>query len=127
MANALAVLVLVFLVWLWLDSARARELATAIAQTACEKRHLQFLDDTVALTRIALRRTPHGLRLRRMFRFDYSTSGNERSTGYVILISTQLELLDLGLPNDESPQSQETPTAPPTQATVIRFPTDRRH
>ncbi|MCB1642081.1 MAG: DUF3301 domain-containing protein, partial [Xanthomonadales bacterium] len=45
------------LAWLWLDGARARELAIGLAKSYCEKHDLQFLDETVALSRMALRWT----------------------------------------------------------------------
>lgn len=125
MMNLLAILTVIALVLFWLDSARARELATAIAQAACNKAQLQFLDDTVSLARMGLRRTPEGLRLRRMFRFDHSNTGNQRNTGYVILIGTRLELLDLGLP-EQAPAPEREAVTPEAKSTVIKFPSDRR-
>ena len=41
-------LVVLALAWIWLSAARAREFATILARRHCEKRGLQFLDDTVA-------------------------------------------------------------------------------
>ncbi|MCP4995764.1 MAG: DUF3301 domain-containing protein [Gammaproteobacteria bacterium] len=79
-------------IWFWLDSARAREIATALAARACESRELQFLDQTVSLSRLGLRWTGQGVRVRRMFRFDYSEGGEGRLVGYVILVGTNLEI-----------------------------------
>jgi hypothetical protein len=86
------------LVWFWLDSARARELATELARAMCQKRGLQFLDDTVHQTRLGLRWTSQGLRLRRMFSFDFSMEGVGRRSAWLILLGTQVEQFDLGLP-----------------------------
>ena len=95
------------LVWLWLDGARAREIAVQIAQAMCNKRGFQLLDDSVHLQRTGLRWGNQGLRIRRMFDFDFSTEGTGRRSGYLILIGTNLEQADLGLPKQASELSQE--------------------
>jgi len=86
--------------WFWLDSARAREIATGACEAACRQRDLQFLDQTVALRRIGLRWTSRGLRVRRQFRFDYSEQGVGRHTGHITLVGIDLEEFSLGLPAD---------------------------
>lgn len=86
------------LAWLWLDSARAREMATEIARSMCRKRGLQFLDDTVNQQRVGLRWTNNGLRIRRMYAFDFSLEGMGRRSGWLILLGTRVEQFDLGLP-----------------------------
>ena len=96
MTSTLILLILLFaLAMLWLEGARARELAIGISKAACKQQGLQLLDDTVFLERIGLRWTTGGLRFRRMFRFEYSTEGTLRQNGYVILIGPQLELIHL--------------------------------
>ena len=96
MTSTLILLILLFaLAMLWLDGARARELAIGISKAACKQQGLQLLDDTVSLERIGLRWTTGGLRFRRMFRFEYSIEGTLRQNGYVILIGPQLELIHL--------------------------------
>jgi hypothetical protein len=84
--------------WFWLDSARAREIATGIGRAACERHQLQFLDQTVALRRLALRWPAQGLRLRRVYSFDFSEEGVGRRTGHLVLLGLHLEELSLGLP-----------------------------
>jgi hypothetical protein len=98
----------------WLDSARARELANAISRVACERQGVQFLDETVAFARMGLRWTRAGLRIRRMFRFEFSPEGVTRRAGYVLLLGTQLERLHLDWPD------QAEPTEPP--AGPVRHP-----
>ncbi len=96
MASTMILLIIMFvLVMLWLDGARARELAIGIGKTACKREGLQMLDDTVFLERTGLRWTSRGLRFRRMFRFEYSTEGILRQNGYILLIGTELELIQL--------------------------------
>ena len=86
--------------WFWLDSARAREIATALGRRVCERYGLQFLDGTAALARLGLRWTTQGVRVRRVFRFDYSEAGVGRHTGHVVLVGIELEEVSLGLPGD---------------------------
>jgi hypothetical protein len=92
----------------WLDGARARELATALARSLCEQRGLQFLDDTVVLRRIGLRWGRQGIRFRRMFVFDFSRGGMGRRSGYLILVGTDVEQYGLDLP-ETPPDDQEPP------------------
>ena len=84
--------------WFWFDSLRTKELATALCQTACQREGLQLLDQTVALRHLSLRRTFAGLRLRRVYRFEFSEEGTLRRSGYVILLGTRLEEISFGLP-----------------------------
>ncbi len=95
------ILAIILVIWFWLDSARAREMATAICSKACKLRGVQFLDQTVSLSRMGIGRTNNGLRLRRTFRFDYSEEGMTRHTGHIVIIGIQLQEFSLGLPNLE--------------------------
>ncbi len=85
------------IIWFWLDSARAREIATAIAVTGCRQRDVQFLDQTVGLERMGLRWTTQGVRIRRTFRFDYTEEGVERQRGHIVMVGINLEEFTLGL------------------------------
>lgn len=122
MVNALfPLLVVMLLAWLWLNSSRAREFANVLAQRYCNNRGMQFLDQTVALCRVGLRWTSSGLRIRRMFRFDFSLEGAGRHTGYVLMLGTQLEAIDDGLPNDDEPETASPPTVPTDDPKVVPF------
>ena len=100
MTTLSGITVILLLVWLWLDGARAREIATGACEAACRQRGLQFLDQTVALRRVGLRWTDSGVRIRRQFRFDYSELGLGRHTGHITLVGIHLEEFSLGLPGD---------------------------
>jgi hypothetical protein len=83
-------------VWFWLDSARAREIATARARSECKRRGMLFLDDTVAQRRIRLRTTPQGLRFRRQFDFDFNDGTEARYRGGVTVLGAAVVDFDLG-------------------------------
>ncbi len=87
-------------IWFWLDSARAREIATAICAAGCRQRDVQFLDQTVGLERMGLRWTARGVRIRRIFRFDFSEEGLGRHRGHIVLVGIELEEFSLGLVSD---------------------------
>ena len=99
MNNLLAILLLLFLGWFWLDSLRAREIAVGICQAACAQREFQFLDQAVALHRLGLSWRSEGLRLRRVYRFDFSEEWVGRRNGYLVLRGLHLEELSFGLPD----------------------------
>jgi hypothetical protein len=96
--HLLALLLLLGGGWFWLDGARAREMAVGLAQRACRERGVQLLDQAVALRRIGLHWRRSGLRLRRVYRFEYSEEGVGRRCGYLVLMGLQLVELSLGLP-----------------------------
>jgi len=100
MSTLSGILLIALVFWFWLDSARAREIATGTCETVCRQRGLQFLDQTVALRRIGLRWTNRGVRIRRLFRFDYSEQGIGRHTGHISMVGISLEEFSLGLPTD---------------------------
>lgn len=98
MSNLSAILLLLLLGWFWLDSLRAREIAFGICRAACERSDLQLLDQTVALRRIRLAWGREGMRLRRVYRFEFSEEGVGRRSGYLVLRGIALEDLSFGLP-----------------------------
>ncbi len=99
MSSLSGLILITLIIWFWLDSARARELATAICTRACDMRGVQFLDQTVALRRIGIAKSVNGLRLRRTFRFDFSEEGITRHTGHIIMLGSNLQEFSLGLPS----------------------------
>lgn len=82
--------------WLIWDSLRAREAAVAESRRACAAEGFLFLDDTVAIESLRPVRDSDGqLRLRRVYGFEYSDTGNNREKGTVILIGGAVVLLRL--------------------------------
>jgi hypothetical protein len=95
-------LILMLLIWFWRDSLRTRETATSISRKACDSHGVQFLDQTVALRRLGLRWLRSGLKIRRLYEFDYSLEGRGRMTGYIIMLGQQAETLRIDLPVAEN-------------------------
>lgn len=82
--------------WFWWDSLQAREAANAAIRPACRARGLLFLDDTVALAALRPARNEDGrLQVRRVFRFEFSDTGDNRRKGSVTLLGARVVGLDL--------------------------------
>jgi hypothetical protein len=82
--------------WFWLDSLRCREIALAAGERACAAQGLQFLDWTVAQMRLRPERDGEGrVRLRRVYRFEYSETGDDRLQGSVRLLGRRVEEVQL--------------------------------
>jgi hypothetical protein len=84
--TALAALILAAAIaWFWQDSLAARERANQAAMEACRRLSLQFLDDTVAFSRLEfIRGTDSLFALRRTYVFDYTANSIERRQGFVV-------------------------------------------
>lgn len=95
MEHLIAILLVLLVGWLWLDTLRAREMAVGLARRACERDQVQFLDQAVALRRLGLRWTRDGIRVRRQYRFEFSEEGTGRRYGHLVLLGLRLECLSL--------------------------------
>ena len=92
-----AVLVLILVVvFVWVDSLRARERAVQAGRAACKRYDLQFLDDTVSFVRVRLARDADGqVKIARTYVFEFSDTGNNRRHGAIQMLGAQV--LDLRL------------------------------
>lgn len=89
-------IVLAGLLWLWFDSLKAREACMRESRAACAAEGLLLLDDTVAISAVRPARDGEGrLRLRRVYAFEYSDTGNNRRKGAVTLIGDRVITLYL--------------------------------
>ncbi len=86
------------LVWLWLDSLKAREAAMRAARAACSGEGLMLLDDTVAIRTIKPVRDDNGrMAVQRAYDFEFSDTGNNRLKGSVVMIGHRVVILNVGL------------------------------
>lgn len=100
-----AAALLAALAWLWSDSLRAREAAMRAARLACAADGVQLLDDTVALAALGMQRSDDGWPvLRRIYRFEFSDTGNNRLGGSVTLLGPGVQALYLSPHDGTLPQ-----------------------
>lgn len=99
--------------WLWLDTLKAREAGVRAAQRACAEEGLQFLDETVVGASWRFARDAAGqLKLRRVYDFEYSDTGDNRRSGSVTLLGSEVEYLHV------RPQLYVVPKAPENHETL---------
>ncbi len=80
----------------WLGTMRARDSARAAVTRLCKQHNLQLLDQSVALASMRISRaTSGGLTLRRLFRFDYTETGNTRENGSIWIRGDRAELISI--------------------------------
>ena len=83
--------------WFWTDSMRAREAALDAGRRACAAEGVQLLDWTVMLKQTRLGRDDEGrVRVKRVYEFEFSDTGDNRIKGSITLLGR--ELLALNLP-----------------------------
>ncbi|KPK50685.1 MAG: hypothetical protein AMS22_11860 [Thiotrichales bacterium SG8_50] len=84
--------VLVVLAFLyWLDALRAKELAHQAGKARCDQDGVTFLDDSVVLNRVRLRRSRRGgISIYRNYLFEFSSDGSARYHGEIELLNRQV-------------------------------------
>ena len=81
-----------FGVWFWFDSMSKRERAIALGHELASRFQLQFLDESIACSKIWLKRDGRGqMRLLRTYEFDASANGVDRMQCHLILLGDQLQ------------------------------------
>ncbi|OED39166.1 hypothetical protein AB833_16655 [Chromatiales bacterium (ex Bugula neritina AB1)] len=96
--------VLISAVAFWWTSSQIREHAVKLSRSACQRCHVQLLDETVTLSKMRLQRNEHGhINIARWYTFEFSTSGVDRRSGIVGLLGDKLTTMHLDLDIEEMP------------------------
>jgi len=92
----LILLSLAIIVWFWIDSLRALDVARHAGKLACKKYEVQFLDDAISGIALALVRDNVGhLVIRRTYRFEFSETGDSRLEGRLTLLGKRVESVSM--------------------------------
>lgn len=92
----------------WWRAPSVYALALRSARQHCRKLELAFLDDSVALSRLWVKRDDEGrLRLWRVYQFEFTATGGERYRGQVRTLGYTVEAIDM-------PPYRVEPEPPPT-------------
>ena len=82
---------LAFAMAYWLQGMRAKEIARTGGRKTCDKLAVSFLDDSVVLKKIRVRRNPQGkLVLARLFHFEFAIDGDQRFNGVVLMLGMHI-------------------------------------
>ncbi|WP_281648986.1 DUF3301 domain-containing protein [Parendozoicomonas sp. Alg238-R29] len=76
----------------WWNSQTVRQLATRHAKARCKELDLQFLDGGISLNFKSIARSPSGsLVIRRSCTFEFSSTGEDRYQGEVLMLGNHLQ------------------------------------
>lgn len=99
MGEFLLIILLGLIGWFWYSSVQAKEIAVIGAKMRCESRGLLLLDQTVSLSKIRLRRDHGGqMRFEREYQFEFSSNGDDRYRGMVILYANRITSSSIDYP-----------------------------
>lgn len=80
----------------WWKAHGMKEMALAATRNYCRKVDVELLDDTVVLRGFWLKRDQSGrLRMWRSYLFEFTTTGEERYSGRIILLGGRVESIQL--------------------------------
>ncbi|VAW66828.1 hypothetical protein MNBD_GAMMA10-2936 [hydrothermal vent metagenome] len=86
------IMLLVLLLWFWLESMRVNEIARSIGARICKENNVQFLDDTVHLSGIRLGKNSYGqVKFLRSYGFEFTNSELHRYSGRITLADKLLQ------------------------------------
>ena len=81
--------------WWWRGYA-VKEVALRAAREHCRSFDVQLLDESVVMRGLWLKRDASGtLRVRRSFTFEFTSTGDERYHGDVVMLGPRLEMVQL--------------------------------
>lgn len=90
--------------WFWLDSLNKRDIAVAAGKSAAERCGLQFLDETVAISRVWLARDALGrARVQRTYSFEVSDTGADRLPCQITILGSRITAIDIP-PHHDDPE-----------------------
>jgi len=80
----------------WWESDKMRSIALSMAKKHCHASNLQLLDQSVMIDGIWPLRDEEGtLRLRRKYKFEFTSTGEQRYQGTIILLGLRKQHLEL--------------------------------
>ncbi len=80
----------------WWSAKGIKEIALTATRKHCKQLQLQLLDDSIALRGLWLKRDRDGrIRCWRSYNFDFSSTGEDRYQGRIILLGRRIETIDL--------------------------------
>jgi uncharacterized protein DUF3301 len=101
MSKVITLLLLGFAGWYWSYTQKLKQLALRASINRCKQAGVQFLDHSVVLHKIGFNKTnAKKWKMVREYRFEFSSTGEARYVGRVILqgyniVSTELETYNL--------------------------------
>lgn len=96
LTNLTWLFVLGFAIWYWWRSKAIKDFVLAAAKAHCKRMDVMLLDDAVYLKGLWFKRDRHGrMRVWRRFLFDFTSTGEERYLGRIIMLGPYIEHIEL--------------------------------
>lgn len=84
------------IIWYWLEGIRVKEIAISRGKAKCQSLGVHFLDESVVLTKLRLRRTTQGhIAIYREFSFEFTSDSARRHYGRLILLGRHVHELSM--------------------------------
>ncbi|MFO7527677.1 MAG: DUF3301 domain-containing protein [Marinobacter sp.] len=85
-----------FAAWYWWRAKAIKDFVLQAARRYCKTMDVELLDDAVYLRGLWFKRDDHGkLRVWRRFLFDFTSTGEERYTGRIIMLGSKILNMEL--------------------------------
>ncbi|WP_372982474.1 DUF3301 domain-containing protein [Marinobacter sediminum] len=85
-----------FVVWYWWRAKAIKDFVLQAARRYCKSMDVMLLDDAVYLRGLWFKRDPEGrIRVWRRFLFDFTSTGEERYTGRIIMLGQRIMHMEL--------------------------------
>jgi len=95
-AKVITLLILGFIAWYWSYSQKIKQLALRASVKRCKEAGVQFLDHSVVLHRFAFKKNKADRwKMIREYRFEFTSTGENRYTGRVVLQGGYVVSLEL--------------------------------
>lgn len=96
MFNSVGLLVLGLLACYWWHSGDFKAIALSVASKHCEQFDLQLLDQSVVIKGLWIETNSRGwLSVRRRYQFEFSSTGEQRYQGVLVLLGTRLKWIEI--------------------------------
>lgn len=82
--------------WYWWKARARKEMAYRVVKQHCEKNAVEILDESLVLTSIGMAKNNRGFwKIRRSYRFEFSTTGEYRYYGTVQVLGSKVISIEL--------------------------------
>jgi len=92
------ILIIALMFWAWWIDRGIKQNAFSLAKQHCEDINVQLLDDNVRLDSMSLKRNTRGsVSIQRVFKFEFTSTGERRHQGQLTMMGKKLEGIDAGV------------------------------
>ncbi len=96
LVDAVLLIVFIFAALYWVSAQKIKQTAFAAVKKYCQQMEVQFLDESIVLRAIWFKKDKrNNIRLWRSYVFEFSSTGDDRYRGRVVILGNDVESLEL--------------------------------